>query len=344
VGAGRDRAEEIRRFIVERVSRHPRDVARLVAEQFGLSRQAANQHLRRLVEEGVLAADGLTRQRSYRLVTLASWARSYERTADLAEDVVWRLDVRPVLGELPKNVVDIWQYGVTEMFNNAIEHSGGGAIRVEVRRDAAVTEITLSDDGVGVFRKITTALGLLDERHAVLELAKGKLTTDPVNHTGEGIFFSSRMFDEFTIRSGGVIFLHRFGEPEDWIAESQEAVTGTTVVMRLGNHTARTASQLFDKYTSGDDFGFNRTVVPVALARYGDDNLVSRSQARRLLARVDRFRTVILDFRGVEEIGQAFADEIFRVYAKRHPEIELRSINAGPNVSRMIARATVRNG
>ena len=34
----------------------------------------------------------------------------------------------------------------------------------------------------------------------VWELPKsGKLTTDPDNHTGEGIFFTSRVFDEFEI-------------------------------------------------------------------------------------------------------------------------------------------------
>ena len=58
---------------------------------------------------------------------------------------------------------------------------------------------------MGIFKKIQKALDLLDERHAILELAKGKLTTDPKHHTGEGIFFTSRMFDEFTILSGGVL-------------------------------------------------------------------------------------------------------------------------------------------
>ena len=68
----------------------------------------------------------------------------------------------------------------------------------------------LHDNGVGIFKKIQTELRLLDERHAILELAKGKLTTDPKRHTGEGIFFSSRMFDQFDILSGGIFFTHKF--------------------------------------------------------------------------------------------------------------------------------------
>jgi anti-sigma regulatory factor (Ser/Thr protein kinase) len=64
------------------------------------------------------------------------------------------------------------------------------------------------DHGIGIFNKIKNMLGLLDERHAVLELTKGKLTTDPRGHTGEGIFFTSRMFDTFYILSGEVFLSH----------------------------------------------------------------------------------------------------------------------------------------
>ncbi len=35
--------------------------------------------------------------------------------------------------------------------------------------------------------------------------------------------------------------------------------------------------------------------------------------------RFERFQTVVLDFTGVEEIGQDFADEVFRVFQRAHP-------------------------
>src|SRR5262249_9549655 len=159
------------------------------------------------------------------------------------------------------------------------------------------------------------ALNLLDERHSVLELAKGKFTTDPKNHSGEGVFFTSRMVDSFAIVSGGVVFNHYYGEPIDWIREADKSHSGTWVFMVLSNHTARTTTKIFDQFTSGDDFTFSKTVVPVDLAKDGDDNLISRSQAKRLLTRLERFRIVLLDFKEVKTIGQAFADEIFRVFA-----------------------------
>ncbi|HSI24132.1 MAG TPA: STAS-like domain-containing protein, partial [Methylotenera sp.] len=54
---------------------------------------------------------------------------------------------------------------------------------------------------------------------------------------------------------------------------------------------------------------------------------------------IDRFKIVILDFKGVESIGQAFADEIFRVFANQHPEISLVEDNANQEVKKMISRA-----
>lgn len=335
----RSRGETIRRFIVSNVEKHPKDVAKLTADKFGITRQAVNKHLQKLVDERALVPQGNTRNLTYRLRPLEEWRKTYPLTDALAEDVVWRQDVAPSLGQMPENVLDVWHYGFTEMFNNAIDHSGGTLIGIRLRKTATNTELVLYDDGIGIFEKIQTELNLLDERHAILELSKGKLTTDPANHTGEGIFFTSRMFDDFDILSGGVYFSHKFGEKEDWILERDKFSSGTAVWMKLNNHTARTTKKVFDQFTSDDDIGFTKTVVPVRLAQYGDDKLVSRSQAKRLLARVDRFKTVIFDFQSVDSIGQAFADEIFRVFALKHPEIELLTIKTNSAVKRMIRRA-----
>ncbi len=335
----RSRGEKIRGFIVNNVEKHPTDVAKVTADKFDITRQAVNKHLKKLVNEHVLTQHGNTRNRSYRLHPLVEWQKSYLLTDTLAEDVVWRQDVIASLGQIPENVLDIWHYGFTEMLNNAIDHSDGTALTIQLKKTATNTELALYDDGIGIFKKIRSELDLLDERHAILELAKGKLTTDPDNHTGEGIFFTSRMFDDFEILSGGTYFSHKFGEKEDWILERDKFSSGTAVWMKLNNHTSRTTKKIFDKFTSDDDFGFTKTVVPVRLAQYGDDKLVSRSQAKRLLARVDRFRTVLFDFQGVDTIGIAFADEVFRVFALKHPEIELIPIKTNSAVRRVIHRA-----
>lgn len=334
----RARGEEIRRFIIDNVENQPKEIALVTSTKFGITRQAANKHLQRLVAEKSIVRKGKTRSRSYSLHPTEEWVKRIQITPELAEDVAWRLEIAPSLMHLPANVFEIWHYGFTEMLNNVLDHAGGRTVTLKLHKTATTTEIVIGDDGVGIFRKIQDNLGLLDERHAILELAKGKLTTDPANHTGEGIFFTSRMFDGFDILSGGTFFTHRIDNGEDWILESNSR-SGTWVWMKLSNHTARTTKKIFDQYSSEDNYGFTKTVVPVRLAQYGDDKLVSRSQAKRLVARVDRFKTVIFDFAGVDSVGQAFADEIFRVFASKHTEIELAAINTNVDVQRMITRA-----
>jgi len=333
------RGEKIRKFILEHVGKHSGDIAKVTAQKFNISRQAANRHLKRLVDEESLAIEGKTKSRKYKLRKLLDWSETFYIPNGLEEDVIWRDHLTQQLGTMPDNVGEIWHYSFTEMFNNAIDHSGGNVIYVRVSVSANDTQIALYDDGVGIFKKIQQELDLLDERHSVLELAKGKLTTDPTRHTGEGIFFTSRMLDDFQILSGATYFSHTFGETEDWILERDKFSSGTTVLMKLNNHTSRKIGTVFKKFMSGDDFGFNKTVVPVKLAQYGDDKLVSRSQAKRLISRFERFKIVILDFRDVDGIGQAFADEIFRVFSNRFPEIQLSPVNTNTEIDKMIERA-----
>ncbi len=335
----REQGRLVRRYILENIDSNPQNIVRSAAFQFGISRQAVNKHLSRLVKDGLLTARGTTRNRQYSLAILDERLIDVPLTDETAEDIVWRTEVAPLLSDVPKTAFDIWHYGFTEMLNNAIDHSSGTRVIIQLRRTVRAVRIMLADDGEGIFRKIQKTLGLGDERHAVLELAKGKFTTDPDNHTGEGIFFTSRMFDRFVILSGNVYFSHESPGDEDWILGHSDEESGTTVFLQLHNDTQRTAKEIFDQFTAEADYGFSKTVVPVDLVQYGDESLISRSQAKRLLTRFDRFRTVILDFKGVEQVGQGFADEVFRVFARAHPTVHLVPINENTQVRAMIRRA-----
>jgi anti-sigma regulatory factor (Ser/Thr protein kinase) len=339
-----NRSEQIDSALLAEVVGHPQDLANVVASELHLSRTAVSSRIRVLVGRGYLQRQGSRTRPVYQLGP-NRWGRfRYERVG-LTEDRVWFSDVAPLLGSLQPNVRDIAHYGLTEMVNNAIDHSQGETVEVMTDLFRGRMTMIVSDDGVGIFRKITRALDLPDERLALLELAKGKLTTDPRRHSGEGIFFASRMFDRFVISSGELVFEHDDGQPDDQLADVDDQDgprEGTHVFMQLAATSTRTSAGVFEAYSSGpDDHAFAKTVVPVRLAKVGVDNLVSRSQAKRLLQRVDRFRCVVLDFSGVTAIGQAFADEIFRVFANEHPEVELLPTHAVPEVQQMIRRAGV---
>jgi anti-sigma regulatory factor (Ser/Thr protein kinase)/uncharacterized protein (DUF1330 family) len=258
----------------------------------------------------------------------------------LEEHLAWERDFKPYFS-LAQNIQSIVSHGFTEMVNNAIDHSAGKSVFAWGSQDEDRFILIISDDGVGIFAKIAAAFQLPDMRLALFELSKGKLTTDPSKHTGEGVFFTSRMFDSFEIKANGLQFSHRNDLPKDWLHEVKGTFPeGTTVFMEIALKCDRKTSDIYEQFTNApEDFDFSKTVVPMRLAKFGDEQLVSRSQAKRLIARFDRFRTVILDFDDVQEIGQAFADELFRVYANDHPDVELLPDNMTPQVERMWLRA-----
>ena len=67
---------------------------------------------------------------------------------------------------------------------------------------------------------------------------------------------------------------------------------GTTVIMEIELSSQRTTAQVYAQFTNApDDFNFSRTVVPMRMAQFGDEQLVSRSQARRLIARLQILRS-----------------------------------------------------
>jgi len=323
------RGQKIRQFILARVDEHAHDIAQLTAKQFGLTRQAVNLHVQRLLADSDLVRQGKTRRARFFLAPKKTWQKHYARKQ--SESDVWESDVLPQISDLPDNALDLWRYCFTEMFNNAVDHSSGTRITVQLKRTAVNVGIAIIDNGVGIFKKIQRAMKFSNERYSALELAKGKFTTDPEHHTGEGIFFTSKLLDAFDISSGGVYFTS---------VSPLKNPKGTAVWMKLKNTSDRSRKEVFDAYASpGNDHAFSKTVVPVKMAEQSPNDLISRSQAKRLLLRIDRFRTVVLDFQNVNQIGQAFADEIFRVFARSHPGIDVQFINANEEVLKMIHRA-----
>lgn len=335
------KSEDIQEFIVFNLEDHEKNIGRLVSEKFNVSRVTATKYLQKLIDDGVIVAKGKTKDRVYKLKEILNKTITIDVTPQLDEDIVWNREIRPLLSGLKENVLGICAHGITEMLNNVISHSESPIARIYVMRNAAIVVMYVMDEGVGIFKKIQQQFDLADPQHALLELAKGKLTTDEKHHAGEGIFFTSRMFNKFMISSDLIDFCRFSGANEDWFFEDRESSTkGTTVMMEINTNSIQTTKNVFDAYKAEfDAFGFSKTIIPLVLMQYEGDKLISRSQAKRLLTRAERFKEVFLDFKGVTEIGQGFADEVFRVFVRDHPDVAIKPINASEDVVGMIKRA-----
>lgn len=89
------------------------------------------------------------------------------------------------------------------------------------------------------------------------------------------------------------------------------------------------------------DGGFAKTHIPIK--NIYEDYPVSRSQAKRLCNRFEKFEEVELDFKEVEEIGQGFAHEIFVVFQNANPKVRLIPINMNLQVERMVNHVILSN-
>ena len=124
-------------------------------------------------------------------------------------------------------------------------------------------QLLVSDDGRGVFDKLQETFDLNDPQQAMLELSKGKLTSEPARHTGRGLFFTSRLADVFDLHANAAAFQRR-----DWMAHTGSGWKaarpmkrqGTSVFFGMALDTPRTLESVLNAHSvDGHGVGFERT-------------------------------------------------------------------------------------
>ncbi len=312
-----------------------------VAGYFGISRQAANKHIKALLIEGKITKEGVTRGARYRPAgTAGRGARSqiiqrkYTLSGLEEHETFSRISTLLNLGNnVSSAAYAIIRHAFTEMLNNAIDHSMSESCIVRFELDQYECSFTVRDFGIGIFHSICTKFGLKDENDALGQLLKGKTTTMEERHSGEGIFFTSKAGDRMSIRSHRIKI--EFDNVQgDVVVDEKRFIKGTEIFFSISRRSRRDLSSIFREYSPEMfDFRFEKTRVRVNLTI---DELVSRSEAKRLVFGLNKFREIILDFRKVKTIGQGFADEIFRVFPRENPGTIIKPVNENEVIAQMI--------
>ncbi len=336
----RSALHDITAWITEMALRYPTDLVAHVAMRRGVGRPTASALLRRLVALQWLQQDGTARKPFYRPGPLRQVVRHYP-LAGLQEDQPWVQDFAPFF-TLPDNVARMAHHAFTELLNNAIAHSGGSHVTVSMRQTPLQVQLLVSDDGRGVFEVIGEAFGITDPALAMLELAKGKLSSQPDRHSGRGLFYTAKLADVFDLHANNAAFQQRDWQRDQWQRGRPACPSGTAVYVAICLDTDRTLDAVLRRYSlDGAGYGFERTVVPLQLLTARQQGLSSRAQAQRVVGRLAQFGRVELDFDGLDDVGHAFADELFRVFGARHPAVQLVPCNMAPRVSQMVAALAV---
>ncbi len=308
----------------------------------GISRQALNKHVKDLIGQSLIFKTGATKSAIYnygagtiQLPAKELALRKEYQLTGLEEDRVFQelaltLRLKKKVNDRTKNII---QYAFTEILNNAIEHSESETCMIDIVLDQYNFQFVIRDFGIGVFYSIYKKFNLPDENVAVGELIKGKTTTMRARHSGEGIFFTSKSADTFQLRSHH-IQLTFDNKKNDVFLEERKSIQGTEARFTISKNSKRKLEDIFASFASEEfDYRFEKTKVSVKLFH---DAYISRSEARRLLHGLDKFKVIVLDFKGVKSIGQGFVDEVFRVFKDNHPEIVIEIENLGDTLMPLI--------
>lgn len=308
------------------------------------TRQYIVKNLKELTEEGRLARFSAGAGTFYTLpnnvMSLSNKMTKRLENKNLDETEVYfdfekKLHLKETLDE---NVYSIFTYAFSEMLNNAIEHSESDRIEITYFDDKENLSFLIRDYGIGVFKNVMENHKLRSEIEAIQDILKGKTTTAPRAHSGQGIFFTSKIADLFILESYGYRLRIDNSLPDVFIEELSPKIQGTKVTFTIKAESKKHLSDVFRDYqTDPEGYDFDKTKIQVKLYTMGTV-YVSRSQARRILAGLEKYRHIVLDFQKVPTVGQAFADEIFRVFKSREPEIVIEPTNMNETVEFMIKR------
>lgn len=322
-------------WITAAAVQHRDDLPAFVMDRLGISRRRTTLLLRKLAATQWLTSTGTPRKPCHSPGPLRQVVKRYPLQG-LQEDLPWRRDFAPFFA-LPASVQRLAQHAFTELLNNAVDHSGGTSVTVSLRQTALHLQLLVSDNGCGVFKRIEDSFGIDDPQWAMFELSKGKLTSQPDRHCGHGLYFSARLADVFHLHANRAAFQYRGFGNQPWRTTRPAPHVGTSVYLAIALDTPRTLDAVLR--AQGSDtaaYSFQRTQVPLHLL-VGGDTLASRADAKRVVSRLQTFGSAELDFTGIEHIGHGFADELFRVFRREHPGVELVPLAMNAQVSSMLA-------
>ncbi len=322
-----------------------------ITEAIGVSRQYVHIVISDLIAEKQVIKLGGTRNafyvsmdyvRTHPDILPSTFKKKYRNISLEEHSVLMELEEKfPLISNIPENIKSIFTFAFSEMFNNAIEHSESKIISVEVSLRNKKLSVVIEDSGIGVFRNIMKKKGLRSIVEAIQDLLKGKTTTMPKSHSGEGIFFTSKASDLFILDSFGHQLSIQTLIGDVKVKQIATSKRGTRVIFEISVGSELHLNDVFKKYTnikSDSDFGFDKTEIRVKLFTTNGVH-ISRSQARRILSGLEKFKIILLDFDKVPLVGQAFADEIYRVFQNAHPDIVIQEENMSAGVKFMVERA-----
>ena len=332
-------SNKIKKFILDNLTLHQRDIIQTAILKFGISRQAALKHMHTLISEKKVIAHGKTRDRFYELRPEVNFSKTIDLLKEYSYGEIINSQIFPHLSILTKNVREICEFSISAILNNIYDHAKATSFYYKLYFNYKDIHIIISDNGEGLFKHIQTGLKLKNPQMAALEIAKGYLTTDPKNHSGEELHTLINLFDQVAIDSTG-ISLKFDNKTYSWMIDHSIQKQGTRIHLKIKPSSRRNCREVFNRLFKSERKSVR---IPVGLLKIQNAQIVnSRQQAQNMLRNISDLKTIEFDFKNIDLIGPAFADELVRKTKVENSSANIKWINSNKTVDVLMKHALTR--
>jgi len=329
-------SDQIKKFILDNLTQHQRDIIHTTIRRFGISRQAILKHMNTLIAEKQIIAHGKTRDRIYELRPQVNFSKTIDIDTDFFPEVIIKNNIVPHLSTLSKNVRDICEFSISAILNNIVDHADANSLYYKLYLTHKDMHIILSDNGKGMFGHIQSLLKLKNTQIAAVEVAKGHVTTDPDHHSGDELNTVIHLFDKVTIDASGksLTFINK---TQNWLIDHSTQQQGTRIHLQINPSSRRTCKEIFQKLFNKEKQSVR---IPINLLKVPGNELVnSREQAQSILRNINDLKSIEFDFNNIDLIGPAFADELVRKTKAKNQVADIKWINCNETVDVLMSRA-----
>ena len=332
-------SNKIKKFILDNLVLHQRDIIQTAILKFGISRQAVLKHMHTLISEKKVIAHGKTRDRFYELRPEVNFSKTIDLSKEYSYGEIINSQIFPHLSILTKNVREICEFSISAILNNIYDHAKATSFYYKLYFNYKDIHIIISDNGEGLFKHIQRGLKLKNPQMAALEIAKGYLTTDPENHSGEELHTLINLFDQVAIDSTG-ISLKFDNKTHSWMINHSIQKQGTRIHLKIKPSSRRNCKEVFHRLFKSERKSVR---IPVGLLKIHNAQIVnSRQQAQNILRNISDLKTIEFDFKNIDLIGPAFADELVRKTKVENNTANIKWINSNKTVDVLMKRALTR--
>ncbi len=300
-----------------------------IQQAFGISRQQTTRYLTALCAEGLLQRHGIGPGVRYiyvahrKLLLQLLWkSKEISSSRDSVLDEIMQ---HPSLKNLPREAQKFIQATLGVLLNNALDHSDGETIRLDLSLEDETLTLHFTDDGVGLFQHIAEHFYSPTLVEAVGDLVKGIRRHSSTSKFGlNSIFWAA---DFVRIEANG-LQLKMQGRSQDWsLTQVAKGRSGTFSIVEFDPSTAR---PLQPKATQ-------KVLIPVVLySRNLRRRIADQRDAKRMLRGHWEHEEIILDFHKVEELNYSFMFDIFIRFKGQHPKCGLMPVNMNAGIRSML--------